>query len=133
MALNLKLADALVNAQAAAMNALFNGGKLQLYDGAQAANADTAIGAQNKLVEWTLPTPCWGSPTAGVVSAEAITDVVAIDDGDATWFRVVSSGGTKLMDGSVGTSLCNLNLDTITIVTGVTQHVTSWTHTIPKA
>ena len=37
MALNLKLADALVNAQAAAMNALFNGGKLQVYTTAQPA------------------------------------------------------------------------------------------------
>ena len=133
MSLNLKLADATVNAQAAAMNALFNGGKLQLYTTAQPTNADTATSGQTKLVEWTLPTPCWGTPTAGVVTANTIADVVAIGDGAAAWFRVLAADNTKLMDGAVGTTGCNLNLDTITITTGVTQHVTSWTHTVTKA
>ena len=133
MALNLKLADALANAQADAMNALFNGGKLQLYTTAQPGTADTATSGQTKLVEWTLPIPCWGAAAAGVVTANAITDVVGLADGAAAWFRVLKADGTKLMDGSVGTSGANLNLDTVTITTGVTQHVTSWTHTVTKA
>jgi len=133
VALNLKLADAHVNAQADALNALYNGGKLRVYTTAQPTNADTAIGAQTKLIEFTLPTPCFGTSAAGVVTANAITDVVGLAPGDAAFYRVVKADGTTgLQDGSVGTSLCNLNMDAVTIVTGVTQHINSWSHTVVK-
>jgi hypothetical protein len=133
MALNLKLADAHVNAQADALNALYNGGKLRLYTGTQAATADTAIGAQVKVVEFTLPSPCFGTSAAGVVAANAITDTTGITGGDATWYRCTKADGTTgLQDGSVGTSLANLNMDAITIVAGVTQHINSWSHTVAK-
>jgi hypothetical protein len=134
VALNLKLADAHVNAQADALNALYNGGKLRLYTGAQAATADTAIGAQVEVVEFTLPTPCFGVSAAGVVAANAISDVLGLaPGGDATWYRCTKADGTTgPQDGSVGTSGCNLNVDAITIVAGVTQHINSWSHTVPK-
>jgi hypothetical protein len=133
VALNLKLATAMVNAEADALNALFNGAKLQVYDGVQPATADTAVSTQTKGVEWTLPNPCWGTANAGGLTANAITDVTAVGSiNPATWFRVVTSGGTPIMDGSVGTAGCNLNLDSANIVLGVTQHVTSWTHTVTK-
>lgn len=133
MALNLKLADAHVNAQADALNAAYNGGKLRGYTGTQAATADTAIGAQTKLYEFTLPSPCFGTSAAGVVTANAITDVVGLAGGDCTWYRVVKADGTTgLQDGSVGTSGANLNMDAITIVAGVTQHINSWGHTVTK-
>lgn len=133
MAVNLKCADAHVNAQADALNALYNGGKLRLYTGTQAATADTAIGAQVKVVEFTLPTPCFGASAAGVVTANAITDVVGLTLGDAAFYRVVKADGTtSLQDGSVGTSGANLNMDAVTIVAGVTQHINSWSHTVTK-
>jgi hypothetical protein len=133
MAVNLKCADAHVNAQADALNALYNGGKLRPYTGTQPATADTAIGAQVKLVEFTLPTPCFGTSVAGVVTANAITDTTGITGGDATWYRVVKADGTTgLQDGSVGLTGCNVNMDAITIVAGVTQHINSWVHTVTK-
>lgn len=134
MALNLKLADAHVNAQAEALNALYNGGKMRLYTATQAATADTTIGAQVKVVEFTLPSPCFGTSSAGVVTANAITDTTGITGGDATWYRCTKADGTTgLQDGSVGTTGANLNMDAITIVAGVTQHINSWAHTVPKA
>jgi hypothetical protein len=133
MALNLKLADAHVNAQADALNALYNGGKLRIYAAPQPATADTAIGAQVKLIEFTLPNPCFGTSAAGVVTANAITDVIGLAAGDAAFYRCTKADGTTgLQDGSVGTSGCNLNMDAITIVAGVTQHINGWSHTIPK-
>ena len=132
MALNLNLGDAHVNAQADALNALYNGGKLRIYSGTQAATADTAIGAQVKLVEFTLPSPCFGTSVAGVVTANAITDVVALVPGEAAWYRVVKADGAGLQDGTVGTSGCNLTIDSTTIVAGVTQRINSWSHAVPK-
>ena len=133
MASNLILAEAMVNAEADALNALFNGAKLQVHDGAQPATANTAVTTQTKGVEWVLPNPCWAAAVDGTLVANAIADVTAVAAIDpATWFRVVTSGGTPIMDGSVGTSGCDLNLDSVTIVFGVTQHISGWAHTIPK-
>jgi len=133
VALNLKLADAHVNAQADALNALYNGGKLRGYTLTQAATADTAIGSQVKVFEFTLPTPCFGTSASGLVTANAITDTTGITGGDCTWYRITKADGTTgLQDGSVGTSLCNLNMDAITIVAGVTQHINSWQHTVAR-
>jgi hypothetical protein len=134
VATNLKLADAHVNAQADALNALYNGGKLRIYDGTQPATSDTAVVAQVKLAEFTLPTPCFGTAAAGVLAANAITDVVGLGGGGAAaWYRVVKADGvTSLQDGSVGTSLANLNMDTTTITAGVTQHINSWGFTVTK-
>jgi hypothetical protein len=135
MAKNLKMANASVNAEGDSLNAAgYNGGKLQVYDGTQPTTADDAVTTQVKLIEWTLPNPCFGSTVAGVLTANAISDVTAIASGVAAWYRCVSSGGTKLQDGSVGAGgTFDLVLDTTTITVGVTQHVTSWTHTIPKS
>ena len=133
MALNLKLADAHVNAQADALNALYNGGKMRLYTTPQPATGDTAIASQTKLIEFTLPTPCFGTSAAGVVAANAIADVVGLAPGDAAFYRVVKADGTtSLQDGSVGLTGCNLNMDAITIVAGVTQHINSWQHTVAR-
>jgi hypothetical protein len=133
MASNLKLANALVNAQAASMNAVFANGKLRIYDGTQAADADTAVGAQHLIAEFTLPATVWGTPSAGVVAANAITAVNATATYTATWFRVTESdGSTGLLDGNVGTSGCDLNLNAVAIVSGAQVSVTSWTHTVTK-
>jgi len=137
MALTAKMANAHVNAQADALNAQYNAGKLRIYDSTggtgQPANADTAIGSQVKLAEFTLPSPCFGSSALGVVTASAIADVLAIATGTATWYRVVKSDGvTGLQDGSVGLSGCDLNIADTAVVTGVLQHINSWTHTVPK-
>lgn len=134
MAKNLKMANASVNAEGDALNAAgYNGGKLQVYSGAQPATADDAA-TGTKLIEWTLPNPCFGSAVNGVLTANAITDVTALATDTAGYMRVVSSGSVKLMDGSVGAGgTYDLVLDSTSIVAGVTQHVTSWMHTIPKS
>lgn len=132
MALNLNLGDAHVNAQADALNALYNGGKMRIYGGVQPAICDTPT-AEVVLVEYALPTPCFGAAVAGVLAANTIADVVAAGSGTATWYRVVAAdGATGLQDGSVGTAGCNLNMDAVTIVAGVTQHISSWGHTVTK-
>ena len=55
MALNTQIADATVNAQAAALATLCNSGLIKIYDGTQPATADTALGAQVLGVTTSLP------------------------------------------------------------------------------
>lgn len=133
MANNPKLANLGANAASDAVVDQADGGKLRIYSGTQPTNADTAIGAQTLLAELTLGSPAFGSASAGVATANAITaDSTADATGTAAFFRVVTSGGATLWDGSVGTSGADVNLDSISIVAGGTVSVTSFTFTISK-
>lgn len=71
--------------------------------------------------------------SAGVLTANAITGgtgtTVAGTASTAAWFRCTTSGSTPEIDGTVGTSGCDLNLSTTTISSGVAVGVSSWTLT----
>jgi hypothetical protein len=87
-------------------------GLLRIYDGSRPATGGTAT---TLLAELTL---------------NAITsDSSANATGTATWFRIVTSGGTHVIDGNVGTSGSDLNLNTTSIVSGAAVAVTSFTIT----
>ena len=130
MANNPKRTAAVANAAADAAVALANGGKLRIYSGSQPATAATAVSGQTLLAELTLGSPAFGSASNGVATANSITaDSSADATGTAAWFRIVSSGGTGLWDGSVGTSGSDLNLDSVSIVAGGNVSVSSFTFT----
>jgi hypothetical protein len=134
MALNPKQTNTAANAAADAVVALANSGKLRIYDGTQPATADTAVSTQNLLAELTLNSTAFGAAVAGVATANSITsDSTADASGTATWFRVVKSDGTTVLwDGSVGTSGCDLNLNTAAIEAGAIVAVTALAYTISK-
>lgn len=130
MANNPKRTAAVANAAADAAVALANGGALRIYNGTQPATAATAVSSQTLLAELTLGNPAFGSASNGVATANSITaDSSANATGTASWFRVVSSGGTGLWDGTVGTSGSDLNLDSVSLVSGGNVSVTSFTFT----
>lgn len=135
MALNPQLSNTAANAAADAACALANSGKLRIFDGAQPATADTAITTQVLLAELTMNATAFGAAVAGVATANAITsDTSANNSGTASWFRLFESNGTTVAwDGSVGTSLCNLNLATTAIVATATVSVSSLTYTQAKS
>ncbi len=132
MANNLKRADAAVNEEASRVGALLNSGKLRIYDGAQPATADTAISTQVLLAELTFGNPAFGAPASGLITANAITAATAAATGTAAWFRAVKSDNTPVLDGSVGTSGCDLNLSSVAIQQGGNVSVTSFTYTAQK-
>ena len=112
-------------------------GKLRIYDGTQPTDADTAIGAQVKLAELALGNPAFGAAAdanpGGRATANAVTaDSSADATGTATWFRVVNNAGTTLWDGSVGTSGCDMNLNSVSITLGANVSISSWTFTVPE-
>jgi hypothetical protein len=137
MANNPQLTNAAASAAAdAVVDKLDQGsgaGKLRIYDGTQAATADTAIGAQVLLAELTFGDPAFGAASNGVATANAITpDPSANATGTASWFRAVDSDNTAIFDGTVGASGADLNLNTVSIVSGAEVAVTSLTYTQSK-
>ena len=137
MALTTKITNAAASAACDAITALLNNGFLDIYDSTggtgQPATADTAIGSQVLLAHLPLSATAFAGAVNGQATANAITsDTSANADGTATWFRATTSGGTGVIDGSVGTSGANLNLNSVAISSGATVAVSSWTHTVGK-
>lgn len=135
MANNLQLSDEAANAAMNALGALCNSGLLRIYEGTQPADGDTGIGASTLLAELTMGATAFGSAADGVITANAITvDSDANATGTAQWFRIWKSNGTdEVVDGTVGTSGADLNLNSTAIQQHAEVEVTSLTLTLPQA
>lgn len=94
-------------------------GLLRIYDGTRPASGGTAT---TLLAQLALSATSAPASSGGVLTFNAITQDSSADaNGTATWFRITTSGGTFVIDGSVSTSGSDLNLTTTTIV--ITQPV----------
>lgn len=137
MASNFKYAAAAKNAKLGSTGlAAFIGTSalLKLYDGTQPASPDTAISSQNMLCSLTCGASAFGTAAAGVLTANAIsngTGTAAAGSGvTSTWFRLWKSDGTTaVLDGTVGTTGCDLNLNNASIANGQTVSISSFTIT----
>lgn len=119
---------ALRNSRMDAINTAANAGVgaalIRIYDGTRPATGGTAT---TLLAELTASDPMFGASASGVLTASAITqDASANATGTATWFRVVDSSGTAVMDGNVGTSGSDLNLTTTSITATQPVSITSF-------
>lgn len=103
--------------------AIGNAGLLRIYDGTRPATGGTAT---TLLAELTLGSPFAAGAASGVLTANSITaDSSANATGTATWARIVTSGGTFVMDLGVGTSGQEVTVPTTSIVAGATVSCTS--------
>lgn len=110
--------------------AIGSSGLLRIYDGSVPANVGTSLGAQVLLAELALSSTFAAGASGGVLTASSITsDSNANATGTATFFRLVTSGGTAVVQGTVGTSGADLNLSTTSIASGATVSVSSFTIT----
>lgn len=134
MANNFKRSNAAASKEADQVCGELNSGYLRIYDGTQPTNADTAIGAQVLLAELRFGATAFAAASNGVAAANAITaDSSANATGTASWFRALKSDGTTVIfDGSVGTSGCDLNLNTVSIVSAAEVAVSSFSYTANK-
>jgi len=135
MANNPQLANVTASAGADGACALLNSGFMDFYDGTQPATANTAITTQNKLASLTFGATAFGAASNGVATANAITsDTDADATGTVTWFRCFKSDHTTaVFDGSAGTSGCDINFNTTSIVIHGTVAVTAFTYTQSKS
>jgi len=98
-------------------------GSFRIYNGTRPA---TGGAVTTLLAELTLSDPSAPAAASGVLTANAIADDTSADNtGTATWYREVDSNGVHVMDGDVGLSGSDLNLNDVNLVTGVNVSVTS--------
>lgn len=119
---------ALRNAQLDAITAAAgSGAKLRLMSGTRPATGGTAT---TVLAEFNLGTSLAPAASGGVLTPTLPNPGSTGEaNGTATWFRVSSSAGTALIDGSVGTSAADLIMSTTTVSIGAGVNITGWTIT----
>ena len=104
-----------------------SGAIINIYGGTQPTNANTALSGQTLLVSCALA-GIFGTDTNGTLTLGTVNNGTAVASGTATFFRITKSDGTTVvMDGSVGTSGADMNLDNTSIATGQTVTITSGT------
>lgn len=102
-----------------------------IYAGAQPADVSSATTAANTVVaSLAFPsTNAFGAASGGVITANTITSDTSAAGGTATWFSIQKSTGARVIDGSVGTSAADLNLNSTTVSTGSTVAISAYTVT----
>jgi hypothetical protein len=133
--LSASLANTLANAIDDSFNAGSGAATIKIYTGSQPATADTAASG-TLLATFTLGDPAFGAASGGVITLNGTPlTVAAAATGTAGWFRAESNGGSTLtvLDGSVGTSGNQINLNTTSITSGVNVTITSGTITMPTS
>ncbi len=133
MALSTRISNEAASAELDAFTTLLDGGRLDVYDGAQPASADTPVAGQRLLVSLSLGNPSYGPAVGGVAELAAPVSGLCVATGIATWYRLAKSDGAPVEDGSVGLSDCNLNLTSAAIIAGATLVVDSLVQTQRKA
>lgn len=118
------------NRAADAVCARANSGTLVIYSGTAPVNADTALSGNTVLATLSMAATAFGAASSGVATAGTITAATASATNTATFFRVFETGGTVVVfQGTVGTSGAELNLNSVSIVTGGNVAVTALTYT----
>ncbi len=130
MALLPKRSAAAANAAVDAWKTYLNNGYLRIYSGTRPVAVASAI-TGTLLAELRFNATAFGASSNGVATAGAFTQDSSADaTGTATHFRAFQSDGTTaVMDGDVGTSGCDLNLNSVAISAGAAVQVTSMTIT----
>ena len=95
---------------------------LKIYDGTRPATGGTVT---TLLATLTCNATFAPGAASGVLTLNSIASGTAVATSTATWARLTTSGGTFVMDMSVGTSGADCNLNTTSIVSGGTVSVTS--------
>jgi len=114
-------------------------GIIQIYDSTGTGRPSTggAITTQVLLATLTFSATAFAAASNGTIVAAAINDDTSADaTGTATWFRVfdgIGSPSTFVMDGDVGTSGSDLNLNTTSIVSGATVSITQFDISVGNA
>lgn len=128
MASNLKYSNGTRDAQQQGLITYAGSGAIiHIYEGTQPTNANTAISGQTLLVSLTV-TGSFGTDSNGTITLSSVANGTAVATGTAQFFRITQSdNSTVVMDGSVGTSGCDMNLNNTSIATSQVVSITSGT------
>jgi hypothetical protein len=125
---NLKYSNGTRNAQQNGLITYAGSGCLiNIYQGSQPANANTAILGQTLLVTLTV-SGAFGTDSNGTITLSTVTNGTAVATGTGQFFRIFKSDGTTVvMDGSVATSDADLVLNNTSIATGQVVSISAGT------
>lgn len=102
---------------------------LRIYSGAMPANCAAAASGV-KLSEDTLGSPLAPPASGGVLSPTLPSNVTALANGTAGYWRAYKSDGTTCtMQGTVGLSAADMILDNLTFTAGAAVAISGWTST----
>lgn len=99
-----------------------------IYSGAIPANVGTAP-TGTLLVQFAGNATAFGTAANGVLTANAVAGVNAAGTGTAGYFRINTSGGTAVVQGTCGLSAADMILTNTSITSGQTCNFTSLTVT----
>ena len=123
----IEINDTLANSRADQITAARDAGAgsclIRGYDGVRPAKGGAVT---TLLFELTMSATSSPAASGGVLTASTITGANAVATGTATWYREVDSNGLFVLDGDVGTSGSDLNLNTVSIVVGNPVNITSY-------
>lgn len=129
---NVTLRNAQLNAITSAAGA---SAVITIYEGTRPATGASDSGS-TVLAELTCGSTFAAAASAGVLTLNAITgDSSANADGTAQWFRLETSGGTHVMDGSVTATGGggDMTLNSTSLTEGATVAISSFTVTAGNA
>jgi hypothetical protein len=99
--------------------AVGSSGLLRIYAGTPPASANAALSGNTLLAELTCNATFAPAASGGVLTLNSITADSSADATDtATFFRLLTSGGTAIVQGTVGAGSGDLSLNTTSIVSG---------------
>ena len=109
-------------------------GLIRIYSGTPPADCNTALSGNTQLAELACSSTFAGSAASGVLTANSITaDSSADATGTATFFRVLTSGGTAKIQGTVGTSGTDMIIKSTAIASGAQVSISSFVLTSGNA
>ena len=129
MANNPQWYDATIEDAVNEITSLLNSGFLEIWTGSQPSLDGSLTGT--KLAKLTFGATAFGSATASggtvTAAANAIGSATALATGTAGYFALLKSDdSTVVATGSVGTSGADLNLNTLSITSGITVSCSSF-------
>ncbi len=101
---------------------------LEIRTGAAPGAENAATGTL--LVSFTLAASPWLAAAAGVKDIDANLTATAAASGTAAHFRLKNAAGTRIIEGTVGTSAADLILDNTSINSGQQVTITALAFTL---
>jgi hypothetical protein len=128
MASNLKYSNGTRDAQQQGLITYAGSGAIiHIYQGTQPADANSSVGAATLLVSLTV-TGSFGTDSDGTITLSSVANGTAVATGTAQFFRITKSdNSTVIMDGTVGLTGCDMNLNNTSIASTQVVSITSGT------
>ena len=95
--------------------------------------AASTVAGTSEAATLTFSATAFGAAATGTAAANAITSDTSATGGTVSDYTVFNGAGLAIWQGSVATSLADLNLSSVTIGAGDTVSISAFTLTVPAS